>query len=50
MIYLILGCLLCLASVFFMRIGQHDIWGGLGLVIGGFLIIKGREKPGMSKD
>lgn len=50
MIYMILGCLLCLSSVFFMKISQHGIWGGLGIVIGGFLIIKGREKLGLSKD
>jgi hypothetical protein len=49
MVYIISGLIICLTSSLYMGYGKQPVWGVIGLMIGGYLIIKGRDKTGLSK-
>ena len=49
MVYIILGLIMCLTSTLYMGYGKQPLWGVIGLIIGGYLILKGRDKIGLSK-
>ncbi len=51
MIYVVIGCVLgVLACVWISSATDYSGLGWIGLVIGGYFIIKGREKMGLEKN
>ena len=51
MIYVIIGCVLGIFACLWISTAKHYYsFGWIGLVIGGYFIIKGREKIGLEKD
>jgi hypothetical protein len=48
MFFIILGLLICVISMVFIGTYQdYSIWGSCGMIIGGYLILKGRTKLGL---
>ena len=51
MIYIVIGFVLCiLAFVWISSAKYYSGFGWIGVVIGGYFIIKGREKIGLKKN
>ncbi len=45
---LIVGLLVCIVSMVFMVLYRdYSVWGWCGIIIGGYLILKGRTKLGL---
>ena len=51
MMYTVLGVIICLLSFGWVSLSvNYPVWGWIGVVIGGYLFLKGRKKLGFEKD
>ena len=51
MMYSIVGAILCLLSFGWISLaGNYAVWGWIGVIIGGYLFLKGRKKMGVEED
>lgn len=51
MSYSILGVILCLLSFGWINLATHyAVWGWIGVIVGGYLFLKGRKRIGLEDD